>query len=118
MTAKRVGAEEADRLDTSEFVQTIFLNDGNSGDGVGGGGVPRVKGSQVFSKWRWRAQEGEEEEGGESSNSSNSSKQPTVVATQVVSEFLSVEAGMERAYLESAGKPVAVYTYRVALTRV
>ena len=41
-----------------------------------------------------------------------------VVATQVVSEFLSVEAGGERAYLESAGRPVAVYTYRLALTRV
>jgi hypothetical protein len=100
-----------DRIDTSEFVQTIFLNDGSSGGGSGGG-VPRVKGSQVFSKWRWRALDAEEGKAGQQQ------QQPTVVATQVVSEFLSVEAGGERAYLESAGKPVAVYTYRLALTRV
>lgn len=101
VTKRSERAVAADRLDTSEFVQTIFLNDGESENG---GGVPRVKASQVFSKWRWRA-EGE-------------SEGPTVVATQVVSEFLSVEAGGERAYLESAGRPVAVYTYRLALTRV
>ena len=71
-----------------------------------------MKGSQVFTKYRWRAAP-DEREGGD-----GGSRAPTVVATQVVSEFLSVEAGAERAYLESAGRPVAVYTYRLALTRV
>lgn len=126
-----------DRIDTSEFVQTIFLNDGTGEGGIGGGGgggggvggtgggVPRVKGSQVFSKWRWRAAAPPEQDGGGGGGGGGDGEGrdgvvggPTVVATQVVSEFLSVEAGGERAYLESAGKPVAVYTYRLALTRV
>jgi len=121
VTKRSEKAVAADRLDTSEFTQMIFLNDGESESGV-----PRVKASQVFSKWRWRA--AAEDEGGSGSGSvvvvgggrggGESRGQPTVVATQVVSEFLSVEAGGERAYLESAGRPVAVYTYRLALTRV
>lgn len=107
VTKRSEKAVAEDRLDTSEFSQMIFLNDNDGGEN---GGVPRVKGSQVFSKWKWRS--------ADESGSGGGARGPTVVATQVVSEFLSVEAGGERAYLESGGRPIAVYTYRLALTRV
>ena len=126
----------ADRLDTSEFVQQVYEASGGgvprvrrglavSGAGRGGRARPpsprpprprpptapahrslpplsQVKASQVFSKWRWRDRPAA---GGG----------PTVVATQVVSEYLTPYDGDAR-YAAAMGRPTAVYTYKVALT--
>lgn len=123
VTKRSEEAVSRDRIDTSEFVQTVFLNDNGESNGV-----PRTKATQVFSKWRWRRDDNEGGGGnGDAATSSSlaaaaaakENRKPTVIATQVVSEFLGEpEPGNERSFISVSGRPVAVFTYRLALTRV
>lgn len=96
-----------DRLTTSEFVRQE-VSSGTGGPETEGGPArpPRVTASQCFSKWHWRdvGQAG----GG-----------PSIIATQVVSSFLTPDdPGGPAAMAAAGGKPVVVYTYRLALTPV
>ena len=118
------------RLETSEFTRQVFEGGlgaaGAEGGGEGGGASasaaaparanpPRVTASQCFSKWHWREVAdavGADVEGAPG---------PTIIATQVVSSFLTPDdpGGITPASLAAGGgRPVAVYTYRLALTPV
>jgi hypothetical protein len=85
------------RLDTSEYFRQTF----SSEDGLG----TRVKASQCFTKYKWRTAEEAAVAGG-----------VQIVATQVVSEFLSsFDDGT--LLMRSMGKPVVVYMYKMAMVR-
>ena len=84
-------------LETSEFSQVTL--------DAGGGAPPRVKATRVFTKWRWR---GAEEAGGGA----------TVIATQVVAEYLSIYDGDAAFFAQPSDEPVVTYTYRLAMTPV
>jgi hypothetical protein len=65
-------------------------------------GVPRLKASQCFTKYKWRPLEAAAAAGG-----------PAIVATQVVSDYLTPYDG-EQLYIQAMNKPVATYLYRMA----
>ncbi len=69
-------------------------------------GTPRLKASQCFTKYKWRPLEQAAAAGG-----------PAIVATQVVSDYLTPYDGEER-YLRAMNKPVATYLYRMAFRKV
>lgn len=83
-----------DRIETSEYVESVYES--------GNGGAPRVKASQCFTKYKWRERGLAAKDGG-----------PVIVATQVVSDFLTAFDGEER-YLKALNKAYAQYTYRIA----
>ncbi|GIL68327.1 hypothetical protein Vafri_21608, partial [Volvox africanus] len=88
---------QPDRIETSEYVESVY----DRGDG----GAPRIKASQCFTKYKWRSPEVAQRENG-----------PTIVATQVVSDFLTPYDG-EQQYLMAMNTPYAQYTYRMAFRR-
>lgn len=90
---------QPNRLDTSEVFEQIFDNS----DAVDA--PPRVKSSRCLTKYKWRDEAAARAAGG-----------PTIVATQVVSDFLTAFDGVQ-ATLESQGEPVVVTTYRLTFTR-
>jgi hypothetical protein len=96
-------------FETSEFMEQVFEGAG----ALGAGGTlapPRVKASQVFVKWRWRTER-------EAAGKAAAGGQPTlVVATQVVSDYLTPYDG-DRDFLRAGNRPVATYTYRLAMVR-
>lgn len=61
-----------------------------------------MKASQCFTKYKWREVEEAEREGG-----------PAIVATQVVSDYLTPDDG-EELLLRAADHPVVKYTYTMA----
>lgn len=85
------------RMNTSEYFEEYIL--------VPDKPQPKIKGSQCFTKYLWRTRE------------AAGAGQPEIVATQVVSEYLS---GQDNALLtlQAGGKPVTVYTYRLAFMAV
>jgi hypothetical protein len=107
-------------FETSEFMEQIFEGAGALGPG-GTLAPPRVKASQVYVKWKWRTEQeaaasvaGAAASGGARRPAGG---QPTlVVATQVVSDFLTPYDG-DRDFLRAANRPVATYTYRLAMVR-
>lgn len=64
--------------------------------------TPKVTASQCFTKYKWRSKEEAQRDGG-----------PTIIATQVVSDYLTTSAG-EQLMMESKGRPVVIRTYRMA----
>lgn len=87
---------EEKRLETSEVVEQVFDSD----DPLG---APRVKGSRCITKYKWRSEA--QANGG-----------PVIVATQVVSDFVTAFEGAERV-LEAQGRPSLVYTYKLSFQR-
>ncbi|KXZ49476.1 hypothetical protein GPECTOR_21g702 [Gonium pectorale] len=87
-----------DRIETSEYVESVFENGGV-------GEAPRVKASQCFTKYKWRSEQAALRDQG-----------PAIVATQVVSDYLTPYDG-EQQYLMAMNKPYAQYTYRMAFRR-
>lgn len=85
---------ESNLIETNELFQQ-FVDDSRSQN-------VRSKASRAYTKWRWR--------------SSSSSDAPTIVATQVIAEFL--DPNDRQAPLESLGKPITVFTYRLSLGRL
>jgi hypothetical protein len=85
------------RLDTSEFLRQTFSAER--------GMESRVKASQCFTKYKWR--DAEEAAGGGGVQ---------IVATQVVSEFLT-SFDDNALFMRSMGKPVVVYTYKMSFVR-
>ncbi|KAG2437242.1 hypothetical protein HXX76_005905 [Chlamydomonas incerta] len=88
---------QPDRIETSEYVESVY--------DTGADGAPRIKASQCFTKYKFRSEQAAAADGG-----------PAIVATQVVSDFLTPFDG-EQAYLASMNKPYAQYTYRMAFRR-
>lgn len=82
------------RLQTSEYVYQLIERMDTT--------KPTVKASRCFTKYLWRE---EDIEG-----------QPQIVATQVVSDYITPEDNPRMA-IEAAGKPSVVYTYKLAFTR-
>ena len=60
-----------------------------------------MKASQCFTKYKWRTSEEAATDGG-----------PQIVATQVVSDYLTPYDG-EMLMMQAKDKPVVVYTYRM-----
>lgn len=86
----------SDLMETNEFFQQ-FVDDPRSQN-------VRLKASRAYTKWRWR------------SSSSDDQSAPTIVATQVIAEFL--DPNDQQAPLESLGKPITIFTYRLSLRRL
>lgn len=87
-----------DLLETSEFYQQLV--DSAQMQNV------RLKASRAYTKWRWREADGPA-----------AGNVPTIVATQVISDFLS-PYDQKATIVQSLGKPVTVYTYRMSLRRI
>uniref|UniRef100_A0A061QUK1 DUF6816 domain-containing protein n=2 Tax=Tetraselmis sp. GSL018 TaxID=582737 RepID=A0A061QUK1_9CHLO len=85
---------EASRTETSEFFRQVYDTGASRED--------KVKASQCFTKYKWRSRAEAERTGG-----------PVIVATQVVSDYLTPFDGEER-MISAMNKPVAVYTYRMS----
>jgi hypothetical protein len=86
------------RLSTSEFFEQLIETPGRQ--------QPKVKASQCFTKYKWRSAAAAAAGGG-----------PQIVATQVVSDYLTPydEPGM---YVRAGDKPVVVYTYKMTFIPV
>jgi hypothetical protein len=70
------------------------------------GRQPRVKASQCYTKFKWRAEAAAEQAGG-----------PAIVATQVVNDFLTPFDESAATYMAAANKPITTYTYKMAFAR-
>ncbi|KAL4439759.1 hypothetical protein ABPG75_002760 [Micractinium tetrahymenae] len=88
-----------DRLSTSEFFQQLITSPQAQ--------QPKVKASQCYTKYHWRSAEAAAGGGGGGVQ---------VVATQVVSDYLTAY-DTAAAMMEAKGRPVVVYTYRMAFRR-
>ncbi|GLC41532.1 hypothetical protein PLESTB_001000800 [Pleodorina starrii] len=97
VTRRSEDLPQPDRIETSEYVESVY----DSGDG----GAPRIKASQCFTKYKWRSAEAAARDAG-----------PAIVATQVVSDYLTPYDG-EQQYLMAMNKPYAQYTYRMSFRR-
>lgn len=86
-----------DKLETSEYSQQVFSSPNNN--------IPRLTASQCFTKYKWRSEEVASKDGGS-----------VIVATQVVSNYLTVADGEQR-MIEAMGSPISILTYRLAFTR-
>lgn len=86
----------ADRLATSEFFEQVIESETRRS--------PKVKASQAYTKYHWRP--AETAIGG-----------PEIVATQVVSDYVTPFGGDASLLLGASGKPVTIYTYKMAFTR-
>ena len=64
---------------------------------------PTVKSTRIVTKYKWRTPE----EAGDG---------PTIVATQTVYEYLTALSGDDDAFIRSAGKPVEIDAYRIAMS--
>lgn len=82
-----------DRAASSEFMEQLYED---------GTGSVRMKASQCFTKYKWRSMRQALAQGG-----------PVIVATQVVSEYLTPYDG-DQLYMAAMNQPVVLYTYRMA----
>lgn len=98
---------EPRRIDTSEYLRQTFTAED--------GGGARVKASQCFTKYKWRT--AAEAAAAAERNGGAGGSAPRIVATQVVSDYLTAMDGEAR-LMQSMGKPVAVYTYRMQFYRI
>ncbi|GFR48381.1 hypothetical protein Agub_g10273 [Astrephomene gubernaculifera] len=97
VTRRSEDVPQPDRIETSEYVESVY----DSGDG----GATRVKASQCFTKYKWRSEQAARRDQG-----------PAIVATQVVSDFLTPYDG-EQKYIMAMNKPYSQYTYKMAFRR-
>jgi len=84
------------KLETSEVVEQVFETANDFGP-------PKVKGSRCLTKYKWRSEE-------------QAKDKPVIIATQVVSDFVTVFDGEARVF-EAQGRPSIVYTYRMSFQR-
>ncbi|PSC69239.1 hypothetical protein C2E20_7188 isoform B [Micractinium conductrix] len=99
VTRRSLEAPDGDRLSTSEFFQQLIASPE--------GGQPKVKASQCYTKYKWRSEEAAALGGGGGVQ---------IVATQVVSDYLTAFDDAQ-AMMAAQGRPVVVYTYRMAFRR-
>jgi len=88
--------EAESRTETSEFIRQMYDTSESAEN--------KVKASQCFTKYKWRSREAAA--GG-----------PMIVATQVVSDYLTPSDGEEK-MIQAMNKPVVVYTYRMSFSPV
>ncbi|GAX77373.1 hypothetical protein CEUSTIGMA_g4819.t1 [Chlamydomonas eustigma] len=100
VTRRSMNQLGSDRLESSEYFEQIYEGEDSIGESS------RLKASQCFTKYKWRSKEAVVAAGGG----------PTIVATQVVSDFLT-PFDDEILYLKAMNRPVATYTYKMAFTR-
>ena len=93
VTRRFQDAPAASRLDTSEFFEQVIDREGVPD--------PKVKASRLLTKWKFREEAPEGE--------------PLIVATQVMSDYLTSYDG-EKKLLDSQGKPVSVWTYKMSFS--
>lgn len=98
VTRRSEAYPEPSRIETSEYVEQIFDDPGAA--------APRVKASQCFTKYKFRREAAAAADNG-----------PVVVATQVVSDYLTPYDG-EELYFKAMNRPVAQYTYKMAFVRL
>jgi len=84
--------EAESRTETSEFLRQMYDTSESS--------TNKVKASQCFTKYKWRSREAAN--GG-----------PVIVATQVVSDYLTPSDGEEK-MIQAMNKPVVIYTYKMS----
>jgi len=82
------------RTETSEFFRQAFDTSESASD--------KVKASQCFTKYKWRGRE-------------SAAGGPVIVATQVVSDYLTPYNGEEK-MIQAMNKPVVIYIYKMAFT--
>lgn len=85
----------------------VFTSDVNGGS--------RVKASQCFTKYKWRTNA--EVAVANSRLPSPDDVAPSIVATQVVSDFLTPDDAGAVQFAQAMGKPVAIMTYRMYFFR-
>ena len=109
-------------FETSEFMEQVFEGAGALAPG-GTLAPPRVTASQVFVKWRWRTAKEAEAASAAAAAAATAAgggggggRAPLIVATQVVSNFLTPYDGDE-VFLRAGNRPVVTYTYRLAMVR-
>lgn len=86
------------RFETSELAEVVF------NDYDGSGKDPNVKRTRTYTKWLWR------------DDKDAQAGQPLIVCTQIVLDYLTPFSGNgDETYLRVAGKPVTVYTYKLAM---
>lgn len=81
----------SDKINTSEYFQQIFESPGRP--------QAKVKASQCYTKYKFRSQEAADRQAG-----------PGIVATQVISDYLTAYDG-ELQLIKAQNRPVVVYTY-------
>lgn len=86
-----------DKINTSEYFQQIFETPGRP--------QAKVKASQCYTKYKFRSQEAADRQAG-----------PAIVATQVISDYLTAYDG-ELQLIKAQNRPVVVYTYSMAFIK-
>lgn len=87
--------DDARSIVTSELAQVVLDRPDSPN--------PTVKSTRIVTKYKWRTPE----EAGDG---------PTIVATQTVYEYLTALSGDDDAFIRSAGKPVEIDAYRIAMS--
>ena len=89
------------RFETSELAEVVF------NDYEGSGTDPNVKRTRTYTKWLWRDQKDAQ------------TGQPLIVCTQIVLDYLtpfsSGNGNADETFMRVAGRPVTVYTYKLAM---
>jgi hypothetical protein len=89
------------RFETSELAEVVF------NDYEGSGTDPNVKRTRTYTKWLWRDEKDAQ------------AGQPLIVCTQIVLDYLtpfsSGNGNADETFIRVAGKPVTVYTYKLAM---
>ncbi|KAL0028582.1 hypothetical protein WJX79_003346 [Trebouxia sp. C0005] len=86
-----------DKINTSEYFQQIFETPGRP--------QAKVKASQCYTKYKFRSQEAADRQAG-----------PAIVATQVISDYLTAYDG-ELRLIKAQNRPVVVYTYSMVFIK-
>lgn len=86
-----------DKINTSEYFQQIFDFPEKP--------QAKVKASQCYTKYKFRSQEAADRQGG-----------PAIVATQVISDYLTAYDG-ELQVIKAQNRPVVVYTYTMSFVK-
>eukprot|EP00892_Ulva_mutabilis_P005668 jgi/Ulvmu1/3473/UM016_0093.1 len=107
VTRRLQESPEPRRIDTSEYLRQVFTAED--------GGGARVTASQCFTKYKWRSEA--EAAASAQRNGGAGASAPRIVATQVVSNYLTAMDGEAR-LVQSMGKAVSVFTYRMQFYRI
>ncbi|KAF5827256.1 hypothetical protein DUNSADRAFT_1063 [Dunaliella salina] len=104
VTRRAESFPDPSRVETSEYFEQVY-DTSNAPQPQGPAGV-KVKASQCFTKYKWRR------------DSETAPGQPSIVATQVVSDYLTPENTTDAGLLlQTMNNPIVIYTYKMAFTR-